>query len=111
MKHLTDWARSSRCMSFVLPLVWWELQDYVLGFLGYYLWITKIEGIRSKSKHTVRYPVLASTMRSVLHRGATRLKETGSSNRRINGHLSRRDDSIPPCSEELVNIGHRASGR
>ena len=62
VKRLADWAKGSRHMNFAIPMVWREPQDHSSDC---YFCITQIKGISSKSKHTVKYPNLASAMRPV----------------------------------------------
>ena len=64
MKRLADWAKGSRHMNFVIPMVWREPQDHSSDC---YFFITQIEEISSKSKHTVKYPNLPSAVRAVSH--------------------------------------------
>jgi len=49
-------------MPFAVPIVWREPKDHSSDC---YVCLTNITGISSKSKHTVKYPDLPSTMRPV----------------------------------------------
>jgi hypothetical protein len=51
-------------MNFAIPMVWRDSQDYSSDC---YFCTTQIKGIRSKSKHTVKYPNLPFAMRPVPH--------------------------------------------
>jgi hypothetical protein len=59
-KLLAAWAKCSRCMSFAIPMVWREPTDHVSDC---YFCLTRITGVRAKSRHTVQYPNLPSAMR------------------------------------------------
>jgi len=61
---LAAWAKSSHCMHFAIPVVW---TDHTNHFSDCYFCLTRITGVTAKSKHTVRYPSLPSTMRPVPH--------------------------------------------
>ena len=64
MKRLTGWAKDSRHMNFAIPMVWREPQHHSSH---YYFCITRIKGVSIKSKHTIKYPNLPSSMRPVPH--------------------------------------------
>jgi len=61
---LTAWAKGSRCMPFAIPMVWTEPTDHISDC---YLCLTSITDVTAKSKHTVQYPNLPSSMRPVPH--------------------------------------------
>ena len=57
---LMVWAKVSRCVPFIIPMVWRELTDHVSCC---YFFLTGITGVTAKSKHTVQYPTLLYVMR------------------------------------------------
>ena len=61
---LAAWAKGSHCMPFAIPMVWREPTDHVSD--GYFS-LTSVTGVKAKSKHTVKYPNLASALRSIPH--------------------------------------------
>ena len=61
---LTAWAKVSHSMPFAIPMVWRETTGHVSEC---YFCQTSITGVTAKSKHTVQYPNLPSTMRTVHH--------------------------------------------
>jgi hypothetical protein len=61
---LTGWFNGSRQILFAIPMVWGEPKDHSSNC---YFCLTNISVLTSKSKHTVKYPDLPSTIRSVLH--------------------------------------------
>ena len=61
---LAAWAKGSRSMPFVIPMVWREPTDHVSDC---YLCLTSIPSVKAKSKHTVQYPNLPSAMRPKPH--------------------------------------------
>jgi hypothetical protein len=58
------WVNGSHQMPFAVPLVWREPKDHSSEC---YFCLSDITRITSKSKHTVKYPDLPSTMRHVPH--------------------------------------------
>ena len=63
-RFLTAWAKHSRCMPFIIPMVWKEPIDHVSDC---FFCLPSITGVTAKSKYTVQYPNLPSAMRPVLH--------------------------------------------
>ena len=63
-RHLVEWAKGSHCMPFAISMVWREPTDHASGC---YFCLTSTTGVTAKSKHTVQYPNLPSSMRPVPH--------------------------------------------
>jgi hypothetical protein len=61
---LTGWVNGSCQILFAVPMVWREPKDHSSSC---YICLTNITVPTSKSKHTVKYTDLPSTIRSVLH--------------------------------------------
>jgi len=57
-------GKSSRPMSFAIPMAWRETTDHASD---YYFCLTSMTGVTAKSKHAVHYPNLPSAMRPVPH--------------------------------------------
>jgi len=57
-------GKISRSMPFAIPMVWGEPTDHASDR---YFCLTSFIGVTAKSKHTVQYPNLPSTMRPVPH--------------------------------------------
>jgi hypothetical protein len=78
-------------MPFAVPVVWREQKHHITGC---YLCLTKIDGHNSKSKHTVVYPNIPSTLRPVKHDDSLPVPKLTSTMdpalRRTNQHLFRR---------------------
>jgi len=51
-------------MSFAVPIVWREQKDHLKDW---HFYLTIIDGHNSKSKHTVLYPNIPSTLRPLEH--------------------------------------------
>jgi hypothetical protein len=59
VRLLAALAKDSRCLPFVIPMVWREPTDHVSDC---YFCLTSITPVKAKSKHTVQYPNLPSGM-------------------------------------------------
>ena len=56
------WAKVSRCVPFIIPMVWREPTDHVSYC---YFCLTSITGVTAKFKHTVQYLNLLYVMRPI----------------------------------------------
>lgn len=61
---LTSWAKGSRHMPFIVPMIWSEQKDHVSDC---YFCQISIKGINHKSRHTVNYPNLQPAQRLIPH--------------------------------------------
>ena len=61
-RRLAEWAKDSRCVPVLIPIVWRESTDHVSEF---YFCQTSIIGVTAKSKLTVQYQNLPSAIRPV----------------------------------------------
>ena len=62
---LSGWLNGkSRHMPFAVPMIWRQQKDH---FTDCYFCVTKIAGITSKTKKTIKYPNLPSAVRPVPH--------------------------------------------
>lgn len=62
---LTGWLNGKpRHMSFAIPMVWREPKDHITDC---YFCMTKISGITSKTRNTVKYPNIPSATRPIAH--------------------------------------------
>ena len=93
VKRLTGWAKGSRHMKFAIPMVWREPQDHTSDC---YFCITRIKGVSSKSKHTVKYPNLPTAMRPIPHSEDLPIPHSAT-------HLTLEDESEHEADTEVPN--------
>jgi len=87
------WTKGSRHVNFAIPMVWREPQDHLSDC---YFCITQIKRISSKSKHTIKYPILPSAMRPVPHSEDLSIPHTPT-------HLTLEDESEHEGATEVPN--------